>query len=53
MLVPIYKMGKIIKKIAQNKGEIVRVEMDMPVSPSSMELWQGRDYKSRIKELLL
>ncbi len=45
MLVPINKLKKIISKIAQNKGEIVRVEMDTSVSPESLELWQKRGFQ--------
>ncbi len=40
MLVPIYKLKKIISKIARDKGEIVRVEMDRSVSPDSLKLWR-------------
>ncbi len=45
MLVPIYKLKKIISKIARNKGEIVRVDMDRSVSPDSLELWRKRGFQ--------
>ncbi len=45
MLVPIYKMKKVIKKIVRGKGEIVRVEMDRSVAPDSLELWHKRGFQ--------